>query len=301
MAKQVEIKVGDRYGRLVVLEEIEPHVYPSGETRRKFIMQCDCGSPPKSFLLSSFRNGTTVSCGCYNLEKIKSHGMNETRQYQCWADMKTRCLNKNHKWYESYGGRGITVCEKWLTFEGFWEDMEEGYSDALTLNRRDNDAGYCKENCAWDDAHFQGHMQRKLDGTLFKLTGLSNSSGGKIAASIKVKSERVYLGAYETEEEAAEAYDEASQQVYGDRPNKTVSSRPAIVERVGYYIANIHKILRPKGSEMWNTNLTEQDVREIKDLYRSGLFTQNELAKESAILQCTVSSIVRGASWKHVE
>lgn len=301
MTKQVEIKAGDRYGRLVVLEEVAQHVYPSGQTRRRFLMKCDCGSPPKTFLISSFRNGTTLSCGCYNLEKCKSHGMHSTRQYQCWADMKTRCLNTNHKWYEAYGGRGITVCEKWLTFEGFWEDMKEGYSDDLTLNRRNNNASYCKENCAWDDAHFQGHMQRKLDGTIFKALGLCNTSGGKISANIKIKAERIYLGAYETEEEAVEAYDEASYKVYGDRPNNTASARPAVVERVSYYLANIHNTLRPKGSEMWNTNLTEQSVREIKDLYRSGLFTQKELAKEYAVLQCTVSSIVRGVSWKHVE
>jgi len=300
VTKQVEIKAGDRYGRLVILEEIPPHVYPSGENRRKFLMQCDCGSPPKSFLLSSFRNGTTLSCGCYNLEKGTSHGMHKTRQYQCWADMKTRCNNVKHKWYPSYGGRGITVCDKWNTFEGFWEDMQEGYSDNLTLNRRDNDKGYYKENCAWDTANFQGHMQRKLEGTAFSEVGVSVNNAGKFSASIKLNSERLHLGSYETVEEAAEAYDEASYRIYGDRPNKTLETRAALKEKVTYYFDNIAVDIRPKGSSHSGAKLLEKDVLEMRDLYSSGLFTQGEIAILYNVALGHISGILRRACWKHI-
>jgi hypothetical protein len=58
------------------------------------------------------------------------HGLSQTRIYQCWADMKGRCLNKNHKWYDHYGGRGIAVCAEWMTFEPFAEwAFSHGYAD----------------------------------------------------------------------------------------------------------------------------------------------------------------------------
>ena len=75
--------------------------------------------------------------------------MCHTRQYQTWADMKGRCDNKKNDRYHCYGGRGISYSSKWNTFVGFWEDMKEGYSNDLTLDRTDNDGNYTKENCRW--------------------------------------------------------------------------------------------------------------------------------------------------------
>ena len=77
------------------------------------------------------------------------HGMKGTRIYSIWTGMKTRCLNKNHTWFKHYGGRGIKVCEKWLNFVGFYEDMRKNYSKDLTLDRIDPSGNYCKENCRW--------------------------------------------------------------------------------------------------------------------------------------------------------
>ena len=145
MSKQCDIKSDDVFGRLTIIEEVERWVYPSGETRRQFLVQCSCGSSPRKMLISNFKTGSTKSCGCFNKEKSTTHGMHKTRQYQCWADMKTRCDNADHKWYSYYGGRGITYSPEWATFEGFWKDMSIGYSDELTLNRRNNDGDYTKE------------------------------------------------------------------------------------------------------------------------------------------------------------
>ena len=122
-------EIGKIYHRLTIVREMEKHIYPSGDTRRKFLALCSCGSFPKTYLISELRSGRTKSCGCLNKEQIKSHGMYNTRAYQCWADMKTRCDNPENKYYKDYGGRGITYCEKWKTFQGFWEDMQETYSE----------------------------------------------------------------------------------------------------------------------------------------------------------------------------
>jgi hypothetical protein len=93
-------------------------------------------------------------------EANTTHGMCYTRQHGIWGNMKSRCLNKNDDRYESYGGRGITVCEKWKDFIGFWDDMKDGYSPIKTLDRIDNNKGYSKDNCRWATAKQQQRNMR---------------------------------------------------------------------------------------------------------------------------------------------
>lgn len=299
MYNKINVSAGDVFGRLTIIKEVEKHVYPSGETRRKFLAQCSCGSEPKAYLFNQLTNGGTKSCGCLNKERVTKHGMNDTRAYQCWADMKTRCDNDKNKYYEYYGGRGITYDPKWKTFEGFWEDMKDTYSDDLTLNRRDNDGNYCKENCFWDTKNFQGHMRRKQSGTQFKSIGLAYDQDGVIVAKIKINEKPVYLGRYATEEEAAKAYDDASEMFYTDRPNKTKSCVDSIYEKVKYYMDNIGTDLRKGGEENPSAKLTNEKVLRIVELYKQGM-KQKDIATMFGIVQCTVSSICRGASWSSV-
>ena len=73
------------------------------------------------------------------------HGMSKTRQYAIWVGMKNRCRYPR----KNYSDKGIKVCDKWQTFEGFWGDMEEGYSDELQIDRIDGNGNYEKSNCRW--------------------------------------------------------------------------------------------------------------------------------------------------------
>ena len=85
---------------------------------------------------------------CRGTQKI-SHGMSGKVVYYVWQQLRDRCSNPNNPKYHIYGGKGIKVCDEWLTFEGFWKDMEEGYSKGMTIDRKNSDQGYNKDNCQW--------------------------------------------------------------------------------------------------------------------------------------------------------
>lgn len=146
---------GKRFGRLIVLKETFNR---SSNGCVVWLCQCDCGNKKEiasGKLLRKIENIPTRSCGCIRIENIKklgllqTHGMHKTRQYRIWAHIKDRCTNPNYSQFKDYGGRGISYDPRWEFFEGFWEDMKEGYSDKLSIDRKDNNGNYCKDNCKW--------------------------------------------------------------------------------------------------------------------------------------------------------
>ena len=77
-----------------------------------------------------------------------THNSIDCASYQTWQAMKTRCLNPNSSSYKNYGDRNIKICDKWMSFEGFFEDMGER-PDGYSLDRIDNNKGYSRDNCRW--------------------------------------------------------------------------------------------------------------------------------------------------------
>jgi hypothetical protein len=124
----------------------------SGKGKSQWLIRCDCGVE-KIMAGTELTKGKIKSCGCNLKQGIsdsnKTHGMSHHPAYAVWRSMQDRCRLPTHQAYANYGARGISVCERWSTFEAFWEDMAEKYMPGLTLDREDNNGNYNKNNCRW--------------------------------------------------------------------------------------------------------------------------------------------------------
>ena len=117
--------------------------------------QCDCGVVAV-IISEHLRTGKSTSCGCGN----KTHGMTNAPIYQTWVQMRRRCSNARHPQYPKYGGRGISVCDRWNDFENFLSDMGPKPSPRHSIDRINNDGDYEPSNCRWASAYVQTNNRR---------------------------------------------------------------------------------------------------------------------------------------------
>lgn len=152
----------ERFGRLTVVA----YAGKDNWNRATWSCVCDCGQ--RTVVQSgNLRSGHTKSCGCLNAEKIQQQSVRHghykngkmSKTYKAWSCMIQRCTNPKRPGYHRYGGRGITVCKRWIKFESFLKDMGD-QPPGHQLDRIDNNGNYRKKNCRWTTPKQQARNRR---------------------------------------------------------------------------------------------------------------------------------------------
>jgi hypothetical protein len=203
---------GVKFGRLTV---IKPYHSKNSCNRSVHLCRCICGIE-KTVDGAHLTSGATVSCGCHRAESAKRrmtvHGKSSGGAYRSWVSIKARCNDKENKSYTNYGGRGIKMCERWNDFELFLSDMGPR-PGGLSIDRKDNDDGYYKENCRWSTRTVQSRNRRPRTELP---CGIRRLESGSYAAGIGVNRKKIYLGSSKSLDEVIRMRLEAEDKYWGD-------------------------------------------------------------------------------------
>lgn len=171
---------GRKFGRWTVIKRA-----PSRTRSARWSCACECGTV-RAVLGCELTRGKSSSCGCFNREltskRSSNHHMCKTATWRSWNAMFDRCYNSNNKSFASYGGRGISICVRWHTFDNFLEDMGI-CPNGLSLDRYPNFNGnYEPGNCRWATKQEQSNNRRDnrrvvLNGELLAIGVLAERHG----------------------------------------------------------------------------------------------------------------------------
>ena len=170
--------VGQRFGRLLVVEKVKGKTMKNGYEEQTYKCKCDCG---KDVVLpyASLTTGNTKSCGCLFLENLikrnTTHGMSDTKLYLVWKEMIARCTRETDKSYKYYGALGVSVCKEWSeNFENFYNwAIEFGYKEGLEIDRIDYNGNYEPSNCRWVTRKVQMNNMRR--NVIIDIDGISHT------------------------------------------------------------------------------------------------------------------------------
>ena len=193
-------------------------IYPNENSKWKHrfgLYQCPYCNKEFKANTSDIKQRKIKSCGCLNIQKIiernTSHGLRYHPLYTVWQDVKKRCYNKKHKYYNYYGGRGISVCTDWKDdFKAFHDwAIINGYQEGLSIDRIDVNGNYEPENCRWTTYNIQMQNTREIYRTNTSgFRGVSyDKKNNNWLSYISVNNKRINIGRFQTALEAAKAYE----------------------------------------------------------------------------------------------
>jgi hypothetical protein len=192
---RAENLTGHRFHRLTVLGFAGRDKWRVG----KWWCECECGNITK-LAASDLRSEHSQSCGCLQRElladKQRTHGRSQDSVYSIWCGMIVRCYSPNYIDFAHYGGRGITVCDRWRnSFVAFLEDMHERPSPKHSVERQDTNGNYEPDNCIWATSKEQNNNKR--NNRLITLHGVTRTVtqwAEELGCSSKTLFARIYLG-----------------------------------------------------------------------------------------------------------
>lgn len=138
-------------------------------------------------------------------EKVHGFSVKKHPLYNTWILIRQRCLNKNNHAYDHYGGRGITICDRWQSFRNFAIDMGLKPSNDHSVDRIDNDLGYFPENCRWATVSEQRFNRRVFSNSSTGFAGVQPNGRGSFTSMVHINNTRHHLGTFKTVEEAVNA------------------------------------------------------------------------------------------------
>jgi len=154
MSKWIDI-TGKEFGQLLVVKKVGKNKHG----KLMWLCRCTCGEE-KLIAGSDLKNDKTKSCGCSRILHGHAKKGGNSKVYRVWCDMIQRCTNSSHHAYRNYGGRGISVCARWLRFENFLIDMGDPPTPCHQIDRINNDDGYYVTNCHWVTSKMNNQNRR---------------------------------------------------------------------------------------------------------------------------------------------
>lgn len=204
-------RVGERWNNLTIIKFDRADKKKQGGYRHYWLCKCICGNI-KSIVYGNLQSNITKSCGCLKSKLISNattlHGYAKkdkvSSEFKSWSGMIYRCYNPNSESYKYYGGRGITICDRWLnSFQNFIDDMKFKPDKTYTIDRINNNGNYELINCKWATKLEQNNNQSTNKVVVDIITNKEYSSISEAARSINMKRDTLYC------------------QLTGRNPNKT--------------------------------------------------------------------------------